>query len=92
MLLHARYAMSGTDLACGAIRAWKSTGLCWRGKKPSRVGTLRYWPTVCCYAMSGTGLPYAATPYRVLTQGIAVLLQPACRCPVLTSRMLLRHV
>eukprot|EP00961_Rhodomonas_salina_P066441 892412-Rhodomonas_salina.2 len=46
--LRARYALSGTGLAYAALSAHVLCGA-------------RYWPRLCCYAMLGTELGYAAT-------------------------------
>eukprot|EP00961_Rhodomonas_salina_P013557 181762-Rhodomonas_salina.2 len=70
------HAMSGTEIAYGATRTFKRAGkrlvvsaytpatrcpvLTWR----MLLCGVRYWPSVCCYAMSGTDL--ASTATRIL--------------------------
>eukprot|EP00961_Rhodomonas_salina_P161130 2169321-Rhodomonas_salina.4 len=67
--LRACYAMSGTDGAC-VHPATSGTDLAYATVRPPiepcclLPRDVRYWPRVCCYAMSGTDLADAATRSR----------------------------
>eukprot|EP00961_Rhodomonas_salina_P106667 1436626-Rhodomonas_salina.1 len=77
--------MSGTELAyndnslCGALcTAWLrgysavaySAMSCHAMSGIDTQLCVRYWHTVCCYALSGTGIQYAAMLCLVLTYGM----------------------
>eukprot|EP00961_Rhodomonas_salina_P244167 3299194-Rhodomonas_salina.1 len=81
----------GTELACGT-RTRSS------GASDSCSLAFRYCDPVCCYAMSGTDIPYGAMRCLVLTTVWCYAMPGtdipygAMRCPVLTYRIVLCDV